>query len=303
MDNYTLFLSLWIEALPFLIFGILLSSYLLVFVDKIQLLTLFPRNRFSCAIVGSLLGILFPVSQYGNVPVTARLLMENTPVSLAISFFIAAPTINPFTIWLSWKAFPNHPQFFWLRIILVWAIAVIIGCFFKPRQQKQIEGKDGEIISFSKLVHSSTFLPYQELNLSEKPLSWKVRVFFKNTIEEFFRFSLLLFGGCFVATIFQIFWNPTWAFSPGKSDLTIILLMILLSIFLPLNSLTNIPFATTLTPFLSTGSFLAFLIFGSIFDLKSISLMLAAFRFNFIVYLFILVFQFTLLFALFLDFY
>ena len=60
-NAFTLFLSLLVEAMPFLLLGVLLSGLLLLFVDEGKLVAAMPRNPILGAIVGSCGGFLFPV--------------------------------------------------------------------------------------------------------------------------------------------------------------------------------------------------------------------------------------------------
>ena len=124
---FTLFISLFIASVPSLLAGILVSSGLLAFVDRHRLVSIFPRNRILGAIVGSSLGMLVPVCLYGNLPVTRRLLVQGVPLSAAVSFLVAAPTVNPIAIAMTWLAFPQSLRFLFLRLLLAWLTGVIIG--------------------------------------------------------------------------------------------------------------------------------------------------------------------------------
>ena len=104
-NAFTLFLSLLVEAIPFLLLGVLLSSVLLIFIDERWLLAHVPKHPVLGAFVGSCIGFLFPVCECGNVPVARRLIMQGIPLPVAIGFLIAAPTVNPIVIWSTWIAF------------------------------------------------------------------------------------------------------------------------------------------------------------------------------------------------------
>ncbi|MEO1635690.1 MAG: permease, partial [Cyanobacteria bacterium J06631_9] len=95
----TLFLSLLVEAVPFLLIGVAFSSLLLFFVDERRLVGSLPKNALLGALIGSLIGLLFPVCECGNVPVARRLLVQGAPTAVSIGFLLAAPTINPVVFW------------------------------------------------------------------------------------------------------------------------------------------------------------------------------------------------------------
>jgi uncharacterized protein len=123
---FTLFFSLLVEAMPFLLLGVLLSSSLLFSIREGQLIAKLPKNPFLGAIAGSCIGFLFPVCECGNVPVARRLLLKGVSPAIAISFLLAAPTINPIVIWSTWVAFGDRPQLVIFRVIFSIAIALII---------------------------------------------------------------------------------------------------------------------------------------------------------------------------------
>ena len=114
---YTLFVSNLLIAVPFLLIGIVSSSILLVFIDEHQLVNKLPRTRILAVIIGSSLGFLLPVGQYGNLPIVRRLLLQGVSIPLCISFLIASPTVNPFVISNSWQLLGDHPTLVFLRIL------------------------------------------------------------------------------------------------------------------------------------------------------------------------------------------
>ncbi|HEY9705162.1 MAG TPA: permease, partial [Allocoleopsis sp.] len=131
---FTLFLSLLVEAMPFLLLGVLFSSALLLFIDENKLISILPRNPFLGALIGSCIGFLFPVCECGNVPVARRLLLQGAPTSVAIGFLLAAPTINPIVIWSTWIAFRDQPEIVFLRVLFSLIIATIVGWVFSSKQ-------------------------------------------------------------------------------------------------------------------------------------------------------------------------
>src|SRR6266581_7195334 len=64
----TIFLGIFIEAIPFLLLGTIGSGFVEAFVDHDQLQRLIPRNALLGALTGSLLGMIFPVCECGVVP-------------------------------------------------------------------------------------------------------------------------------------------------------------------------------------------------------------------------------------------
>ncbi|BCX06593.1 MAG: hypothetical protein KatS3mg066_0452 [Fischerella sp.] len=142
-NGFTLFLSLLVEAMPFLLLGVLFSSLLLFFVDERKLVDKMPKNPLLGALVGSMVGFLFPVCECGNVPVARRLLMQGVPTSVAIGFLLAAPTINPIVIWATWTAFRDQPEIVVLRVVFSLSIATIIGFVFSFQKDPDSHSSTG----------------------------------------------------------------------------------------------------------------------------------------------------------------
>jgi uncharacterized protein len=131
---FTLFLSLMVEAIPFLLLGVFFSGVLTFFITERQLLRWIPKNPLLGALFGSCVGFLFPVCECGNVPVARRLLTQGAPPSVAIGFLLAAPTINPIVFWATWTAFRDQPEIVFLRIGLSLLIATVIGWIFSVQK-------------------------------------------------------------------------------------------------------------------------------------------------------------------------
>jgi uncharacterized membrane protein YraQ (UPF0718 family) len=164
-NAFTLFLSLLVEAMPFLLLGVLLSSILLFCIDEGQLIAKLPRHPILGAMAGSCIGFLFPVCECGNVPVARRLIIKGVPISVAIGFLLAAPTINPIVIWATWTAFRDRPDIVFFRVLFSFAIATIIGCIFSVQKDSHflLQNNLARRIKFLK-EHDITWESTQESN-------------------------------------------------------------------------------------------------------------------------------------------
>ncbi len=129
-NAFTLFTSLLVEAVPFLLIGVVLSSALILFLDNNPWIKKMPKNPILGSILGSFFGFCFPVCECGNIPVARSFLLQGLPTSVAVSFLLAAPTINPVVLWSTHVAFRGQPEIFWLRIIFSLTIAITVGCIF-----------------------------------------------------------------------------------------------------------------------------------------------------------------------------
>lgn len=331
-NAFTLFLSLLVEAMPFLLLGVLLSGLLLLFVDESKLVAAMPRNPILGAIVGSCGGFLFPVCECGNVPVARRLLLQGAPAPVAIGFLLAAPTINPIVIWSTWVAFHDQPEIVVLRVLFSLTIATVIACVFsaqadlRPLLQpsatrsmllgnEQKSKRKQETIS--PLLQSGSFMLGQpgapvrmdasvlQASLSatsaSKPLPDKLRLLLENTVQELRELGGVLVIGSAIAAIIQVAAPREIIISLGQSPVTSILAMMLLAAVVSICSTVDSFFALAFASSFTSGSLLAFLVFGPMIDLKSIGLMLSVFKGRAIFYLFALAAQLTFLLTLFVN--
>ena len=330
-NAFTLFLSLLVEAMPFLLLGVLFSGILLLFVDERKLIAKLPKNPLLGALVGSMVGFLFPVCECGNVPVARRMLMQGVPTPVAIGFLLAAPTINPIVIWATWTAFRDQPEIVVLRVVFSLAIATIIGWVFSVQKdlrpllqpalaaawQPKQPHKDRKKTS-SDLLQSGTFwlsgtgdpirldASVLQANLAAtpvKPLSERLRLLLDNTIQELRELGSVLVIGSAIAALIQVFVPREVILNLGGGEITSILTMMLLAAVVSICSTVDSFFALSFASTFTSGSLLAFLIFGPTIDLKGIGLMLSIFKPRAIIYLFALVAQLTFLFTLFVNLY
>ncbi|MBD2559051.1 MULTISPECIES: permease [Nostoc] len=341
-NGFTLFLSLLVEAMPFLLLGVLFSSLLLFFVDERKLVERMPKNPLLGALVGSMIGFLFPVCECGNVPVARRFLIQGVPTPVAIGFLLAAPTINPVVIWATWTAFRDQPEIVVLRVVFSLAIATIIGFVFSfqkdlnpivqpaiarylkynPPAQPETKrrGKRYQVqeeATVPNLLQSGTYIlggkagipvridpnvvPPTIISTASKPLADKLRLVVDNSIQELRELGGVMILGSAIAAAIQVLAPRELILSLGAGPISSIVVMLILAVVVSICSTVDSFFALSFASTFSSGSLLAFLVFGPMIDIKSVGLMLSIFKPKTIFYLFALAAQLTFLFTLFLN--
>jgi uncharacterized protein len=328
-NAFTLFLSLLVEAIPFLLLGVLFSNLLLFFVDERRLIQFLPKNPFLAALAGSSMGLFFPVCECGNVPVARRLLMQGVSPAVAIGFLMAAPTINPIVFWATWTAFRDQPEVLFYRIGLSLVIATTIAWIFsaqtdmRPLLQANVTRMmprpkpavvEAEVPS---LLQSGTYWTGQSASaeaiapavlsgadsLANKPLTAKLQLVLESMIQELRELGAVLVIGSAIAAVVQVFIPREWILGLGQGPVTSVLAMMGLAVVVSICSTVDSFFALSFASIFTTGSLLAFLVLGPMVDLKGIGLMLSIFKPRAIVYLFLLAAQMTFLAGVFINFY
>jgi uncharacterized protein len=329
-SGLTLFLSLLVEAIPFLILGVVVSGLLLFFVNEQKLIAILPRNPLMGAVVGSLIGFLFPVCECGNVPVARRLLSKGVSAPVAIGFLLAAPTINPVVVWATWTAFRDQPEIVVLRMICSFTIATIVGWVFsiqggnlKPFLQPAVaialptpSLPPSEASDLPDLLKSGTFIldkpgkplqldspEFQSQALAGPPasLNSRLQMLLDNTLQELRELGGVLVLGSLIATIIQVAVPREIILGLGQGPVSSVFAMMTLGGVISICSTVDSFFALSFASTFTSGAILAFLVFGPMFDLKGMGLMLTVFKARTVFYIFGLVTLLTLLFTLFIN--
>lgn len=334
-NAFTLFLSLLVEAMPFLLLGVFFSGLLLCFINERKLIALMPRNPLLGAIAGSFMGCLFPVCECGNVPVARRLLMQGVPAPVAIGFLLAAPTINPVVIWATWTAFREQPEIAVLRVVFSLAIAIIVGWVFsvqtdlRPMLQPAIarclpqlqppEFEKELLKSASPLLQSGTFLLGQpsgpvrlesvglegggrgkgeRVPLFLPPSVDRLRLFLDTMVQELQELGGVLVMGSAIAAAIQVAVPRELILNLGQGPVSSILAMLVLAAVVSICSTVDSFFALSFASTFTSGSLLAFLVYGPMIDLKGMGLLLSIFKARAVIYLVVLAAQLTFLLTL-----
>jgi uncharacterized membrane protein YraQ (UPF0718 family) len=269
----TLFLSLFIEAAPFLLLGSLASGLIEVFVDAAFIGRWLPRGRLRGVATAALLGSFFPVGQAGAVPLTRRLLRQGLPLSAGVTFLLAAPILNPIVIGSTLAAFSTGPML-WLRLGAAFVVATLTGLAFggvvrpelalRPEARPRIAGGTG----------------------SQAPVSappdpaWRreMQRVLAITVDEFFEFGALLVAGALLAALLQMVVPQALLLAPGAGPLVSVAKLILLALLQSIGAASDAFSAWSLAGTFSTGALVAFLVAGPMVDLQHSLLCAGVFR-------------------------
>ncbi|NQT17940.1 MAG: permease, partial [Planctomycetes bacterium] len=104
-DFVQVFLSIILEATPFILIGSLLSGAMEVFVPPGALGRLMPRRTLPAVAIGAACGVFLPMCECGIIPVVRRLLRKGVPLGAAVAYMLAAPIVNPIVLVSTYVAF------------------------------------------------------------------------------------------------------------------------------------------------------------------------------------------------------
>lgn len=123
----TVFVSISLQATPFLVLGVLVSGAITAFVPDSALQRALPRNQAAAVPVAGMAGVLLPGCECGSVPIAGGLMERGVRPSAALTFLLSAPAINPIVLVATAVAFPGRPEFVLARFVASLLAAVVMG--------------------------------------------------------------------------------------------------------------------------------------------------------------------------------
>jgi uncharacterized protein len=123
----TVFVAVCVQALPFLVLGVLVSGAIAAFVSADALRRVLPRRAALAVPVAGVAGVALPNCECAAVPVARRLIQQDVPASVAVTFLLAAPAVNPIVLVATAVAFPGEPAMVLARFAGSMATAIVMG--------------------------------------------------------------------------------------------------------------------------------------------------------------------------------
>lgn len=268
----TIFLGIFIEASAFLMLGVLMSAIIQVFVSAELLERWVPRSRLGSTLAGVSMGLFFPVCECGSVPAARRLMSKGAPVSLGVSFLLAAPVINPVVIASTWVAFGGDPWIVGGRIGLTILIAAAIALVFS------FHPVPNALLSPTAARQAASCSCCAPEGDAPRGAAARLRAIADHSTSEFFEMGQFVVLGAFLAALAQTVVPQEVLLAIGSNPVSSVLVMMLLAVVLSICSTVDafvaLGFATTF----GTGSLLAFLVFGPMIDIKAVLLFTTTFK-------------------------
>ncbi|WP_232075811.1 permease [Phytohabitans suffuscus] len=251
----TVFVSVMVQAVPFLVFGVVLSAIIAVYVPRSFWSRALPRHPALAVPVASCAGVVLPGCECGAVPIAGSLIRRGVTPAAALAFLLAAPAINPIVLAATAVAFPNNPEMVVARGVASLIVAMIMGWLWLRLGKAE----------WIRLPHRP--------DIDGMP---KGRAFWASVRHDIVHAGgFLVLGAMAAATINVVVperWLQTLADNPVLSVLALAVLAVLLSICSEADAFV----AASLSQF-SLTSRLVFLVVGPMVDLKLISMQAGVF--------------------------
>lgn len=263
-DIFTVFLSVIIEASPFLLLGSLIAVIIkkTSFVQKV--LHHIPKNPLLGLPISAALGTVLPVCECGNMPIARSLVERGFPAAYATAFLFSAPILNPAVFFSTWVAFRGQPVFIAARFIMGFIVAVAAGAYVLWQERRGVSIWK-PMLDTTKNSSSCESHGHHHAADHDHQGSFTAQVF-----SEFFAiFPYLVFGAIFTA-LFQAY-IPREAFFGSDTGIALaIVLMMLFAFIISVCSNTDAFLALGFTGIVPPAAILSFLVFGPMIDAKNV---------------------------------
>ena len=249
------FVSVVLQALPFLVFGVVLSAVIAVFVPPTLLTRVLPRNAALAVPVAGAAGAVLPGCECASVPVAGAFIRRGVTPAAALAFLLAAPAINPVVLVSTAVAFPGRPAFAAARFAASLLAAVVMGwLWLRLGRAEWIRPPRGHH------AHGDT----------------KAAAFWASCRHDIVHAGgFLVLGGAVAATL-NVAVPERWTASLAGVPLLSVLALAVLAVLLSICSEADAFVAASLTGFSPTAR-LAFLVVGPMVDVKLIAMQAGTF--------------------------
>ncbi|HFZ4943727.1 TPA: permease [Streptococcus agalactiae] len=266
---FAIFISIIIEALPFVLLGTILSGIIEVFITPDIVNKFLPKNKFLRVLFGTFVGFVFPSCECGIIPIINRFLEKKVPSYTAVPFLATAPIINPIVLFATYSAFGNSIRFLILRFVGTTIVAIALGVMLAFLVDDNILKEDAKPTHFH--------------DYSDKKWYQKIFLALAHAIDEFFDTGRYLVFGTLIASAMQIYLPTRVLTTIGHSPITVILVMMLLAFILSLCSEADAFIGASLLSTFGIAPVMAFLLIGPMIDIKNLMMMVNSFKTRFIV--------------------
>lgn len=257
----TVFVAVCLQALPFLVVGVLLSAAISAFVPPSFFQRALPRRPSLAVPVAGLSGAVLPGCECASVPVAGSLVRRGVAPAAALAFLLSAPAINPVVIVATAVAFPDEPLMAVGRFVASLLVAVAMGWLWTAFGR-------GAWLQLPRRAPSRPGASRREL--------------FQDAAQHDLLHAggFLVVGGLAAATL-NVVVPRAWLDAVADNPVLSVLLLAVLAVVLAICSEADAFVAASLTSF-SLTSRLVFLVVGPVVDIKLIVLQSGTFGRRFV---------------------
>lgn len=250
----TVFVSIALQALPFLVLGVALSAAVAVLVPPEVLSRWLPKSPAAAVPVAGLSGMALPGCECASVPIAGALVSRGIRPAVALTFLLAAPAINPIVLASTAVAFGGEWRVVLARFVASLVTAVVVGWIWLRL------GKDS-VIRMPRRARSS---------------GSRLARFVDEVSHDVLHAGGYLVVGAAVAATVNVVVPREWIETLAGNLLVSVLVLALFAVIVAICSEADAFVAASMSAFPMTAR-LVFMVVGPVLDVKLFALQVATF--------------------------
>lgn len=251
----TIFVSIIVQALPFLVLGVVLSAIIAAYVPVGFWQKALPKKASLAVPVAGCAGAILPGCECASVPVAGSLMARGVTPAAALAFLLSAPAINPVVLVSTFVAFPGQPMMAVARLVASLATAILMGWAW-------LRFGKGEWLRIPSREHLTGETKFETFRLT--------------ATHDFMHAGGFLVVGGITAAFLNVLVPQSWLQAVADQPILAVVGLALLAVVLSICSEADAFVAASLTAFSPTAK-LAFMTVGPMVDIKLISLQAGTF--------------------------
>lgn len=251
----TLLLAIVVQAVPFLVLGVVVSGAIAAWMPKDVLAKVTPRSPWLAVPTAGAAGMVLPGCECASVPVSQSLMRRGLSQAAALAFLLAAPAVNPIVLVATAVAFQGNQMMVWARLAASLLAVVVIGWVWI------VVGKQDWMKSQSGHEHEGQS---------------KAEIFRETAMHDLLQAGGFLVVGAAAAAALKVFVPAGVLATLTENPWLAILVMAALAVALSLCSEADAFVVSSLTTVSPTAQ-LAFLVVGPMVDIKLFAMQSGAF--------------------------
>jgi uncharacterized protein len=258
------FFAILLEGAPFLLLGAICSGLVDLFLPPQLIRKFLPKSSSKGVLAAIAAGFFFPLCECGAMPVITRLVRKGIPVSIATTYLLATPLLNPLTLLSTYLAFRSQDPWLMMGLRLGFGSLIVffIGIWMSQQRPEKIlrpEVLTGEASGAADSLYSVGF---------RNGAPWPTfQRFCASVIRDFSGVLIFLVVGAAFAAVLSTGINRTLIDPLGQNKFIGPVAGVGLAQILCLCSTTDAFIISTFGSF-SVAAKVAFLVAGPLFDLK-----------------------------------
>jgi uncharacterized membrane protein YraQ (UPF0718 family) len=266
------FVSIFLEALPFMLLGAAIGGFIEVFVSKTVITRIVPARPLPAILLAAGLGLVFPVCECAIVPVVRRLFSKGLPLGAGIAFLLGGPIVNPLVALSTAVAYGNDPAIAGYRLASGYLIAVVMGLLIDRLFSRKTALVESPGENTRPTDDGCSQLP------SSPGIIIQIRRALRHGASDFIDVGRFLVFGAFVAGVLQALVARGGLVGLSGSLPLSVLAMMTLALLLSLCSEADAFVAASFRTTLPLTAQMAFMVLGPMLDLKLVAMYFRVFK-------------------------